>query len=150
MCSSDLSGACGHRQPTRILARDGTLQIAPIDADQALAQLGELVRFHQKALIAPLPVAPKTALAFLAAKSDPEADAAFAYEGDPHTRGEVTDPTLARCFPDFEALSEGGQFEHFARTVYGALAHWVTTSVTGQRHASTADDLSAETAGDAA
>jgi exodeoxyribonuclease V gamma subunit len=134
-----LAGTCGHAEPTTLIARDAVVHITPIAPDTALAQLGELVRFHTQALAEPLPVAPKTALAFVAAKGDPYDAAATVYEGDTFVHGEVKDAVLARCFPDFEALSQDGRFEALARDLYGALAQWVATQVTAHGHVRTAD-----------
>lgn len=145
-----LAGACGHAEPTWIVARDAVLHIAPTARDMALSQLGELVRFHTQALAEPLPVAPKTALAFVAAKGNPGDAAAAAYEGDLYIRGEVEHPVLARSFADFEALSHDGRFEVLARDIYGALAQWVTTQVTASAHASAAGHATDSALGDPA
>ena len=52
-------------------------------------------------------------------------------------RGEVEDASLARCYPDFEALCADGRFEHLAQTLYAALAEWVATHVDATPHGET-------------
>jgi exodeoxyribonuclease V gamma subunit len=69
----------------------------------------------------PLPLAVKTAFGWL--KGGDAYAAAKTYEGAYRQKGEVeTDPYLARAFPDFAALSEGGEFALLAERLLRPLA----------------------------
>jgi exodeoxyribonuclease V gamma subunit len=69
-----------------------------------------------------LPIAPRTALAFIA--SGDNSEALRTYEGGEFSGAEVDDPCLARCYPDFEALSADGRFARLAEQLYSPLARW--------------------------
>ena len=75
---------------------------------------------------APLPIACKTAFAWLSVTPDKAEEAArFQYEGDDWTRGELAyDAYLARFFPSFAHLMAQGDFEAWAQMLYqSALNH---------------------------
>ncbi|WP_247736668.1 exodeoxyribonuclease V subunit gamma [Thauera aromatica] len=107
-----------------LIGRDATLRIETMAPEAARATLATLLEAWQQGLSAPLPVALKTALAFVA-----ERNAADAYEGNERSTGEGEEATLARCYPDFESLIADGQFESLARTLYAPLADWVGTHI---------------------
>ena len=73
----------------------------------------------------PLPVAVKTAFAWLAQSDPAKADAAAqkAYEGDGQTSdGERRESAaLARQFPDYAALMADGEFEDWCDALYRPL-----------------------------
>ncbi len=66
-------------------------------------------------------------MAWLEGKGDPREPAARAYEGDDHNAfGEVEETCLARCFADFDELSQDGRFEIYAHRIYGPLERWIS------------------------
>jgi exodeoxyribonuclease V gamma subunit len=82
----------------------------------------------------PLPVAARTALAFVADASQ----AAAVYDGG-FAPGEAADACLARTYPDFEALVADGRFERLAEQLYGPMARWIGHSVAVTRHDTAGD-----------
>jgi exodeoxyribonuclease V gamma subunit len=119
-----LAAASGASDVGLLIGRDATLRIEAMDPDAARGTLATLLEAWQQGLSAPLPVALKTALAFIA-----ERDAADTYEGNERSSGECEEAALARCYPDFESLVADGQFEPLARTLYAPLADWVSTHI---------------------
>ena len=124
--------AAGYAYHSALVASDVTLLLAPVDQQAAADLLGELLVARQAGMCAPLPVAPKTAFAWLA-QDDPDkamAAAARAYEGDERTsageRGESV--ALARQFRDFAALTADETFEGWCEALYRPLfdAPWQT------------------------
>lgn len=88
---------------TALVASDDTLLLTPISPDQARDILGNLLMAWKVGMGRPLPVAVKTAFAWLAQSDPAKADAAAqkAYEGDGQTSdGERRESAaLARQFP---------------------------------------------------
>jgi exodeoxyribonuclease V gamma subunit len=115
-----------------VVATDITLLLAPIEQPRAAGLLGDLLLARQAGMCAPLPVAVKTAFAWLA-QSDPDkalAIAAKAYEGDgQNSFGERSESTaLARQFSDFAALTASEEFEGWCEALYRPMfdAPWQT------------------------
>jgi len=117
--------ASGLSLTTALVASDDTLLLAPIEQSAALNSLGDLLQAWQSGMRQPLPVAVKTAFAWLG-QSDPvkaEAAACKAYEGD----GQTTDgerresPALARQFPDYSALVADETFSDWCNALYRPL-----------------------------
>ncbi|UPG91494.1 exodeoxyribonuclease V subunit gamma [Luteibacter aegosomaticola] len=102
----------GHAVETRYIGPDGTIVMAPMDADDAHRALTTLVRAWCEGMGSPLPVAMKTALAWISAEDEEAAEAAArrAYSpSDEFSRGEIDgDPYLARAWPDFDAMLAAG------------------------------------------
>jgi exodeoxyribonuclease V gamma subunit len=94
--------------------------MAPLDAATARTQLAELVALWRRNLDQPLPAACKTALALLRG-----GDARATYDGGFEISGEVADLCLARLWPDFAALTAGGEWLEAAQALYGPLAGWL-------------------------
>lgn len=124
--------AAGYPLHSALLASDITLLLAPLPQGEAAELLGHLLVSRQAAMNAPLPVAAKTAFAWLA-QQDPDkalAAAIKAYEGDGRTSfGERSESlALARQFRDFSALSADETFEGWCETLYRPLfsAAWQT------------------------
>ncbi len=124
--------AVGYPLNSALVASDLTLLLAPLAQEQASELLGELLVARQAGMNAPLPVAAKTAFAWLA-QEDPDkalAAAARAYEGDERTHfGERSESiALARQFRDFAALSADETFEGWCEALYRPLfaAPWQT------------------------
>lgn len=122
--------ASGLRAQGLLVGRDGTVEISPVPAEAASATLRMLLALWRQGMNAPLPLPPKTALAWLANK-----DAVAQYEGSFMSTGEVDEPCLARMFPDFDALTEDGRFDDLAKQVYGELLAWVKQHVSAHFHA---------------
>lgn len=123
-----------------LVGRDGVVEIPPFPKDQALARLKDLLQLWLEGMNGPLPLPPKTAVAWVAKK-----DAATAYEGGHQSSGEGQEACLARVFPDYATLVADGRFETLARTIYAPLLAWVQQQVTARVHA-TADAESTEVA----
>ncbi|MGE8046568.1 exodeoxyribonuclease V subunit gamma [Pseudomonas monteilii] len=126
------AAASGLRLHSALVAADVTLLLAPLPVDEARERLGELLLARQAGMSAPLPVAAKTAFAWLA-QDDPDmawAAAAKAYEGDgQNSAGERAEHlALSRQFPDFAALAEDETFTGWCETLYRPLyaADWQT------------------------
>jgi len=124
-----LAAASGTPSGGLLIGRDATLTIAPMETAPARALLASLINGWQQGLGAPLPVALKTALTFVAG-----GNAASAYEGNERQSGEGEDASLARCYPDFEALAADGRFETLAHTLYAPLVAWIGEHVVASAH----------------
>lgn len=128
--------ACGLPLSTGLVASDDTLLLAPLDKAGAEDILGNLLLAWHTGMSAPLPVAVKTAFAWLG-QTDPakaQAAASKAYEGDGITTdGERREtPALTRQFPDYAALVASEEFEGWCETLYRPLinAPWRSLSST--------------------
>jgi exodeoxyribonuclease V gamma subunit len=124
--------ASGYPLHSALVASDLTLLLAPLPRDVATERLADLLVARQAAMNAPLPVAAKTAFAWLA-QSDPDkalAAAAKAYEGDgQNSFGERSESlALARQYRDFAALTQDETFEGWCETLSRPLfaAPWQT------------------------
>ncbi|MBC3478889.1 exodeoxyribonuclease V subunit gamma [Pseudomonas taiwanensis] len=124
--------AAGYPLNSAVVASDLTLLLPPLPQADAANLLGHLLVARQAAMNSPLPVAAKTAFAWLA-QEDPEkalAAAERAYEGDGRTSfGERSESlALARQFRDFAALMADETFEGWCETLYRPLftAPWQT------------------------
>ena len=123
--------AVGHRLHSAVVATDITLMLAPLDQAEASEQLGNLLISRQAGMNTPLPVAIKTAFAWLAGKDPDKAliDAAKAYDGDGQRGGERGESVaLARQFGDFAALTASEEFEGWCEALYKPMyeAKWQT------------------------
>lgn len=119
---------------TRVISPVGTLNLSPLTVDEARGHFETLLRLWQAGMRRPLPLALKTANAWLHARGPAESDvldkargaARAAYEGGFNNEGEVGHcPYLERAYPDFAALTASGEFETLAeqllRPLWGAL-----------------------------
>ena len=118
------AGASGAEISGYLVARDATLEMAPIPQAQAEATLERLAALWRENLDRPLPVACKTALAALQ-----EGDARETYDGGFEIDGEVSDPCLARLWPEFALLRAAGGWPDVAQALYGPLVEWMRDSV---------------------
>jgi exodeoxyribonuclease V gamma subunit len=104
--------AAGFAVETRYIGPDGTIVMEPMERHAAIEALGTLLRAWRAGMSRPLPVAMKTALAWIAAGDDEAAEAAARRTyapADEFARGEVDgDPYLARAWPDFDTLLAAG------------------------------------------
>ncbi|TNB92121.1 exodeoxyribonuclease V subunit gamma [Pseudomonas jessenii] len=124
---------------TALVASDDTLLLEPLEKDRAVRFLGDLLLAWQVGMRQPLPIAVKTAFAWLA-QTDPlkaEAAARKAYEGDGQTSdGERREsPALSRQFADFDALSADETFSGWCDALYRPLleAPWRSLASEGAR-----------------
>jgi exodeoxyribonuclease V gamma subunit len=98
---------------TMIVSKKGEVELKPLETEVAEAHLKSLLAAWQQGMHSPLPLAVKTAFAWLL-KFDEES-ARKVYEGAYKQTGEVdTCPYLKRAYPNFEMLSSGGNFETLA------------------------------------
>jgi exodeoxyribonuclease V gamma subunit len=126
--------ASGLSMTTALVASDDSLVLAPMEAEPARKILGDLLLAWQSGMRQPLPVAVKTAFAWLG-QSDPvkaEAAARKAYEGDGLTTdGERRESVaLARQFADYDALVADETFSDWCDALYRPLleAPWRSLS----------------------
>ncbi|MFJ4250340.1 exodeoxyribonuclease V subunit gamma [Pseudomonas sp. NPDC089741] len=131
--------ASGLSLTTALVASDDTLLLEPMEQDRALRFLGDLLLAWQAGMRQPLPIAVKTAFAWLS-QTDPlkaEAAARKAYEGDGQTsEGERREsPALSRQYADFDALLEDETFSGWCDALYRPLqeAPWRSLSSEGAR-----------------
>lgn len=125
--------AVGHLLHSAVVATDVTLMLEPLDPESATELLGNLLVSRQAGMNAPLPVAIKTAFAWLAVQQK-DADkalleAAKAYDGDAQRDGERSEnPALVRQFSDFAAMVETEEFEGWCEALYKPMfeAQWQT------------------------
>jgi exodeoxyribonuclease V gamma subunit len=122
------AAAAGARVSGYLVARDATLELAPLDAGAARAVLEGIAGLWRDNLDRPLAVACKTALAHLAG-----ADPREVYDGGFEINGEVDDPCLARLWPEFAVLRAAGDWPRTAEALYGPLAAWLRDSVSVTR-----------------
>jgi len=114
---------------TLVIGADTVISIAPIEPDVALAQLASLIQAWHLGMQEPLPIACKTAFAWLNAAPEKALDTAQAqYQGDDWNNGEVDyDAYLSRFFPTFADLNPDDPqhgFLKWADTLYrSAFTH---------------------------
>jgi exodeoxyribonuclease V gamma subunit len=119
----------GRELETHVAAADGILKIKPLGQAEASGHLQTLLYAVYQGMRNPLPVACKTAFAWLAARKDRSGketkEAQACYEGSDWKDGEVAyDPYLARFFPTFEELRQADSdigFEFWTETLYGPI-----------------------------
>lgn len=119
------SAAAGQPVAGCLVGRDAVIDMAPMEADDALHTLTALVALWRRNLDAPLPVACLTSLAWLN-----DADPRAVYEGGFQIEGEAArEPCLARLWPDFNALAAApGALEH-AQALYAPLLAWIARDI---------------------
>ena len=131
-----VASACGVPVSGVIVGRDAVLTLPQPERAVAQQALADLLVAWRAGMDAPLPLACKTALAFL----DEESKAPAQYEGGFKRQGEVEyDPGLARLYPDYERLSADGRFAELARQLYAPLRDW-TQQIEVLIHDHSADD----------
>jgi exodeoxyribonuclease V gamma subunit len=126
--------ASGMEMTTALVASDDSLLLGPIEKNTASLILGDLLMAWQTGMRQPLPIAVKTAFAWLAQTDPAKADAAGrkAYEGDGMTTdGERREsPALARQFADYDALIADETFPDWCNALYKPMleAPWRSLS----------------------
>ena len=132
-----LACASGIRITSVQLGLDGQVVLEPLAPSEAIAILATLVDAYQQAWLRPMPVACKTAWAYLQAdarnarlareqpekpekQKDPNEAAQSVFEGGFLGAGEMASSTyLSRAFESYEELE--GELPHWAQALYGAL-----------------------------
>ncbi len=138
-----VAAACGFRVRGVIVGRDATITIDPLPRDEAVDALTTLMQTWREGMSQPLPVARKTALAYVSGTRNLES----IYEGQESAGGEVTqDDCLARMFPDLEKLTEDGRFFELADRLFGPLHAWTGKQVTREMHGARAARVAQQTA----
>jgi len=131
-----VASACDLPLSTALVASDETLLLEPLPGELARTTLEHLLTAWLNGMRRPLPVAVKTAFAWLGQPDPAKAEAAAgkAYEGDGiNFDGERRESTaLARQFPDFAALIDSEEFEGWCDTLYRPIleAPWQSLSGT--------------------
>jgi exodeoxyribonuclease V gamma subunit len=122
--------ASGLSLTTLLVGPDRSLQLAPLNGEQARKHLQDILLARQEGLRHPLPLACRSAFAYLDANSqDRAADAAAqSYHGNQGRAGEVDyDPYLGRAYPDFASLwGEGEEFQRWTALLYAPFKNWLT------------------------
>ncbi|NWC10681.1 exodeoxyribonuclease V subunit gamma [Pseudomonas agarici] len=127
--------ACDLSMTTALVASDDTLLLPPFEAERAEAILGELLLAWRAGMRRPLPVAVKSAFAWLSQPDPRKADAAArkVYDGDGiNSAGERRESAaLARQFADYDALIASEEFEGWCETLYRPLleAPWRSLAI---------------------
>ncbi|MAA66313.1 MAG: exodeoxyribonuclease V subunit gamma [Alteromonadaceae bacterium] len=130
---SHLAGNCvAGPVSTHVLSQAGDVAFSPMEPDDARTHLKALMQYWFDALSKPLPVAVRTAFAWLsAAEKGEEAatrSARSVYESQFKSSGEGDEsPYLQRVFPDFDALWQEGEFAHHAEALYGPVRAYLQT-----------------------
>ncbi len=111
---------------TILVSLNGDVQFPALQQQQAEQQLQCLLAYWAEGMCQPLPVACKTAFAWLSkADSGPQSamdEARKVYEGGYNLSGEVTGSTaLRRAYADFDALCADERFSELADQLYGEL-----------------------------
>lgn len=127
-----VASAGGQPQRMRLIGRDAVLTTEPLPQDDARRELEVLLQAYREGLREPLPVAQGTAVAYLANLDFDEARAHYEGSASPQGgRGEVElDRTLARVYPNFDALDAGDRFAEWALRLYGPIVAWSRSGVT--------------------
>lgn len=126
--------ACDLPLTTALVASDETLVLPPLDKATATQTLDDLLLAWHQGMQRPLPVAVKTAFAWLGQNDEVKAEAAGrkAYDGDgQNSKGERAESTaLARQFPDFDALLGSEEFVGWCEALYKPIfeASWQALS----------------------
>ncbi|MBK5914484.1 exodeoxyribonuclease V subunit gamma [Rhodocyclus purpureus] len=108
----------GEPLTTLVVSKAGDVRFEPLPADAARAEIETLLAAWQEGMRRPLPLAVKTAFAFL----DNASNLRAIYEGGYKLEGEVeSSPYLQRAWPDFASLTESGEFERLAGQLLGTL-----------------------------
>jgi len=126
--------ACELPLTTALVASDETLLLPPLEAEHAKRALNDLLLAWQQGMQRPLPVAIKTAFAWVGQSDETKAEAAArkTYDGDgQNIAGEHAESTaLARQYPDFDALLDTEEFVGWCEALYKPIfdAPWQSLS----------------------
>ena len=132
---------------TVVVGKVGSVTLAPLDPQHAATHMDAILQAWQAARSRPLPLAVKTAFAWIR-EAPPGADAAAearaaalarrVYEGDGYIPGERDSSAyLQRAWPDFAALSNSGEFARLAEALLRPL--YLATFAKGKPRAAAGD-----------
>ncbi len=108
-----------------VLAPDAALHLRAPPPQPARDLLRELLCTWRRARIEALPWGRRSAVA-----QAQQRQARGAYEGVPgRAAGDRDDPSLARVYPDFDALSADGRFARYAERLFVPLCDWAQRDV---------------------
>ncbi len=108
----------GQPLTTLIVSKAGNVRFEPLEPDEARSHIDTLLAAWQDGMRRPLPLAIKTAFAWL----DGSSSAKSVYEGGYKLTGEVqSSPYLRRTWPDFETLTGDGEFARLADSLLRPL-----------------------------
>jgi len=108
----------GQPLTTLIVSKAGNVRFEPLEPDEARAHIDTLLAAWQDGMRRPLPLAIKTAFAWL----DGSTSAQSVYEGGYKLTGELeSSPYLRRTWPDFETLTRDGEFARLADSLLRPL-----------------------------
>ncbi len=117
------------RITTVVVSRKGVIELAPRDPAEAGERLREIIEAWHEGMRRPLPLAPKSAFAWLRACRDPaldqdkaRAEARKTYERGFNYAGECAESAyLSRAWPSFDELWAGGEFRDLAERLLRPL-----------------------------
>ena len=116
---------------TLVLSKKGRVELKPLTREQAESWLNDWLEAWSEGMRRPLPLAVKTAFAWLQSGAPDPARAA--YEGGNYQLGEVeTDACLMRAYPDFAALTAGGEFYGLAGRLLRSLCEALSAKAEAQ------------------
>ncbi|WP_428505249.1 exodeoxyribonuclease V subunit gamma [Roseateles sp.] len=133
------ASSCGFDTvPGVLVGRDAWLQLQPLSREEAQPLLADLIALWQQGMQEPLPLAPKTALAFLDTEKGKPAEVfeggGFASAGRQAMPGEGEEMSLTRVYPSYAALCADGRFANLAQRLFGPLRAWAEQDVVMQLH----------------
>lgn len=115
-----LASAQGESLTTIVVGADDALEFKPLPAAVARRILGDWLTVYRAAWAEPLPIAAKSALAYLAARPESEAAARRVFDDNHGGPGEYSlSPYLRRSFEGFEDIAAG--LGHWGALLYGDL-----------------------------
>ncbi|MBU4610790.1 exodeoxyribonuclease V subunit gamma [Achromobacter sp. GG226] len=110
----------GEALTTVVISKVGDVELAPLDPDEARQHLRALLLAWREGMRRPLPLATRTAFAWLHGENPDKARAE--YEGGYAQPGEVqTDAYLARAYPNYAQLVGTGEFADLAQRLLKPL-----------------------------
>lgn len=113
---------------TLVFSPQGSVAFDPLDTNLAQAWLDELMRAWAYGMCAPLPVTVDSAVTWLRCGASNEPDHRSWTEAQAsHAQDVQRDPYVRRAYPDFEAFTSNGGFEHWARRLYGGFSDAIAT-----------------------
>ncbi|MFM8443910.1 MAG: exodeoxyribonuclease V subunit gamma, partial [Methylococcus sp.] len=116
---------------TLVLSKKGQVELGPLTRAQAETWMNEWLEAWSEGMRRPLPLAVKSAFAWLRT-GDPD-EARHTYEGGPFQVGEVdSDPCLGRAYPDFGTLAENDEFYALAGRLLRPLGDAIPAKAGGR------------------
>lgn len=111
---------------TIVIAATETFRLAPLEPKDARNLLIDLCEAFLSSTVRPLPIAPRTAFAWLQAAAQGSVEqhnkAREVFEVDHPERHQFSErtsaPLIARCFKDFDSLLQSGEFDRWCQRLY--------------------------------